>query len=364
MDEKVLTLGDFIKEASVFQYTKEYYELVKESAELELMGTYIDSFDFMTENAEMDIVVHESVSNLFMEADNKGAIDSVKINAVKQSFMKRIIAGIKKILKVIARPFRAIASMLGAVIKKLQKTDSNEDITEKLMKLDGATEDDAKSLATLIGVFKNEDPELYAKIMEKKFSAKKAPNTGDYFKAFKKVMGAENTIFYKNLILFRFSSSLEVPAGLLVIDEKSKKIADVFFNQIKEGKVTEVTGAAAYINSLTKELIKADSQPNPVRCSVGELHSFYDSFIALDKACKEAEATLSEAMNDAELSSDIRTEEGGRAYSNMSELMKTTTELAKILHKIAVSCGKQMNASVGDYNKAFGWSKRIGGMRK
>ena len=47
-----ITFGEYIQECELFEYSKEYFDLVKEAGEITLMEIYLDSQDFMTENAE------------------------------------------------------------------------------------------------------------------------------------------------------------------------------------------------------------------------------------------------------------------------------------------------------------------------
>ena len=42
-----MTLGDFIKEATVYKHSKEYFDSIKECGELSLMAMYLDSYDYM-----------------------------------------------------------------------------------------------------------------------------------------------------------------------------------------------------------------------------------------------------------------------------------------------------------------------------
>ena len=68
------TLGQFIEECELFEYSKEYYELVKECSELALMERYIENQEFITECVDASVYTE----GYFMEADSEESNTTVK----------------------------------------------------------------------------------------------------------------------------------------------------------------------------------------------------------------------------------------------------------------------------------------------
>ena len=68
------TLGQFIEECELFEYSKEYYELVKECSELALMERYIENQEFITECVDTSVYTE----GYFMEADSEESNTTVK----------------------------------------------------------------------------------------------------------------------------------------------------------------------------------------------------------------------------------------------------------------------------------------------
>ena len=64
-----MTLAEYIKEAEVFRYSKEYFDLVKEANEVELLGIYLSANEFLLENTYLDSAMLMHVSKMFIEAN-------------------------------------------------------------------------------------------------------------------------------------------------------------------------------------------------------------------------------------------------------------------------------------------------------
>jgi len=105
MDDKVMTIREFVCDAEDFQYTKEYYDFVKECYELELMEMYMDSKEFLEENVDMD----SDRKVLFLSESTE----------IDEPFMEKVSEKIGNLFGSIARVFKNIFKALITVLKKL-----------------------------------------------------------------------------------------------------------------------------------------------------------------------------------------------------------------------------------------------------
>ena len=114
-----ITIGEFLKECEAHPYSRERYEIVKESIEIDLMSLYLENYEYIKECKEYDEEIHESV--MFTEAtEGKESvkIDDSKINEAKEGFFKRIWRLIVRIFKKILASFNAMGTFFSRMIKK------------------------------------------------------------------------------------------------------------------------------------------------------------------------------------------------------------------------------------------------------
>ena len=230
-----MTLGDFIKEATVYEHSKEYFDMVKECGELTLIGMYLDSYDYMKESAEFGEEVPASVSAMFMEAteedkDKKDTkVDDAKIGEVKKGFLKRIWNGIVRIFKKILVPFKAIGaffskqknkcdSSIKALSDGIKKTDSNK-------KPEKSETNDAK-VKDIVSKIESSDSDLYKIIKSGKFSAP-IEGTAESLSTLNNAIAVSDkgaAKFVKNMNSLAFSGDVVVPAFVM---ELYKKLDDI-----------------------------------------------------------------------------------------------------------------------------------------
>ena len=75
-----MTVGQFLKECSNYEYSKERYDLMKECSELELMEQFISDQKYMKENAMNDDYYSESVDDESLVAIQRKDNDIKKKN--------------------------------------------------------------------------------------------------------------------------------------------------------------------------------------------------------------------------------------------------------------------------------------------
>ena len=130
--KEVMTIGEYLEAAKNFEHSKEYYEMLKEASEANLMAIYLDGYDYMAECVDYDIPIHESVvamfdDTIFTEASAKVgdavANGAAGVDEVRSGFMKKIWNGVITIFKAIAWPFTAIHKVLDRSLKDITESE-------------------------------------------------------------------------------------------------------------------------------------------------------------------------------------------------------------------------------------------------
>lgn len=105
-----MTFGEFTKQCELFECSKEYFELVKEASQLDLMKLYIEQQEYIAENA--DIV--ESVTDGYFTESASDILDAIKERYYTEAdgFMSKIRTGFAKLCANVAKFFRNLAKRL------------------------------------------------------------------------------------------------------------------------------------------------------------------------------------------------------------------------------------------------------------
>ena len=118
------TVGEIMLECSYFEYSQEYFDLLKECGEITLMENFIRRQQFLQENGESLKeemgVCYESVmaGSYFGES-----VANEDIQLLTESVIGKIFGVISKIWKGICKIFRAIGKFLGVCGDKVEKQD-------------------------------------------------------------------------------------------------------------------------------------------------------------------------------------------------------------------------------------------------
>ena len=184
MNEK-MTLGDLIKEASVFEFSKDYFDIMKEAGEVQLMELCLESYEYMAECVDYDIPIHESVvamfdDTIFTEASIKDKAtefaNSVKdkagkfvqnaretgskISNIAHEYFSRAIGLLEKIFSFVVRPFNAVGTMISTFINKFSHSSKRTVAMEALKKIENVTpskEFGKKWIEVVANIRKNHD---------------------------------------------------------------------------------------------------------------------------------------------------------------------------------------------------------------
>ena len=77
-----MTFGEFVREVELYEYSQENYDLVKECAELQVIGRYIDNQKFIAENAAFV----ESAGSVYGDGYFMESVSENDIQALEESF--------------------------------------------------------------------------------------------------------------------------------------------------------------------------------------------------------------------------------------------------------------------------------------
>lgn len=104
----IKTYNDLILACESFGYSKEYYEMMKEAAEIDLMNIYVANQEYMAENAEVITESANVLDDYFQEAVSGETIKNIAKTAATKTanLAKKIWAKIKQVLKAIGNFFK------------------------------------------------------------------------------------------------------------------------------------------------------------------------------------------------------------------------------------------------------------------
>ena len=134
------TLGQFIEECELFEYSNEYYELVKECSELALMERYIENQEFITECVDASVYTE----GFFMEAASKETNKNVKNSFAKKAgnlknkivnFFKGIIPKIIAALTKFKNFFDSTSKSATKIYKRLSQSGVSKADCDKIINL-------------------------------------------------------------------------------------------------------------------------------------------------------------------------------------------------------------------------------------
>ena len=128
MNMKV-TLQSICNEASAFQHSNEFFEIIKECAEIEVLQQYVECQEFVSENTEYVESLNESCgAGYMMEAASKENVEGVKtsikekalnvLNKLKDAAV-RVLKGLLNVIQKFINSTKALFSDRGKVRKFL-----------------------------------------------------------------------------------------------------------------------------------------------------------------------------------------------------------------------------------------------------
>ena len=118
----IKTYNDLILACDNFGYSREYYEMMKEAAEIDLMNIYVANQEYMAENADLIQESADVLDDYFQEATGFDRVKSVAANAAGKTanLAKKIWAKIKQVLRAIVNFFRKLTGRTEQHMARLQ----------------------------------------------------------------------------------------------------------------------------------------------------------------------------------------------------------------------------------------------------
>lgn len=121
------TFNDFLFECDNFDHSEEYYGYLKECHEMDLMATFLENQQFVTENSEVVGNLNEGVEINFTESASSEDYESIvknfneKVNKTHGSFWNKV----KGLIRTICNFFRRIANSFDADTKAINSVRKN-----------------------------------------------------------------------------------------------------------------------------------------------------------------------------------------------------------------------------------------------
>jgi len=138
----VMTLDGFLEYSRVFNYSKEYYDIMKESLELKLMEFRLESELFRAANAEL---LQEGMSAILFESLSEDVVTKLE-----ESVKEKATALKGKTVSVIKTAIKAIKAFFAMILKKLGGFKDKGAEVLKHLDVKTVTDDDKKKINELL----------------------------------------------------------------------------------------------------------------------------------------------------------------------------------------------------------------------
>lgn len=147
-----MTFGEFNQECKLYRYSQDYFTLVKEASELDLMALLIHQQEYAIECQEIG---YDIPGNFFIEGSNDN-INSIFIEASSQ-LINKIKTRVASICTTIAKFFkklasRAVYSVDQNAINDHLKNDTDEQIESRIKKICAYVSNNKSKVAATLGV--------------------------------------------------------------------------------------------------------------------------------------------------------------------------------------------------------------------
>jgi len=120
-----MTIREYLNEMEVYPYSKEYFEILREASELNLLSLAVEAYDFYSENCDTLLTEQvDAISAIFCE-DSDSNIESSG-GEVKKSLLKRVINAILDFFSWIKN--KIFVPFINALDKLIQKIPGLEKI--------------------------------------------------------------------------------------------------------------------------------------------------------------------------------------------------------------------------------------------
>jgi len=289
------TVHEYIKEVEKYPYTKEYFNLVKECYELEMMEMYLDSQAYMLENEntiddetrKIMLVESTELDDSFMES-----LES-KLNAV--------LRGIKKIA---SKMYDAVLALYDKIVSKITRERIKKDMAkaEKLMR------DEKKMFNSFTPAQRTQAAKDIAELREKLSGASSIKITA-------------HEIFFEGPELFNLAI----------------RYLEEYHTTISKNRWINVKAAANNMVELSSLLDKACQNKVEKKFNIYELHDQYEEF---QKQKKKWEKLIS-LFENIEIAHEERDEKIFKADIGEGARYATTE-----FHKLVVSMNKAMTSVI------------------
>lgn len=313
-----ITIGQFMEEATFFERSQEYMDLIKESYEVELMERYCECQEFIMENA--DSIGDEIKAELMTEAAGDAlALQPTMLATVekkKSGIWAKIKSAVKKIITAVVTLFsrlvkfwkngdelealRAVAKQINTENKNLKAENefAKEDLDAANKKIESLLHSNAQANET---IGKQEDEIKNLKIV----GARKDEDIARVHKMFKGV----NSALYKELqqVEMAIAESIDVymPQNVSEIDDYTKEVAGVVESyKVIRGKYAGNANLhkkhARNIAATLNKLRASKNQMAKVTISASWLEEVYKGLSANKERIQKGMDEITATFNDAQ----------------------------------------------------------------
>ena len=372
--DKAYTYADFITESMNYQHSQEYYGIMKEMAEIELMSSYLASQQFLLEEA----TEYSFTEGYLVEAGDTDQVKT-KLSEKVKNLLKKIWEGLKKAWSVFINFIKSIPSKVKDLFGKMYKAKA----VVNLLFIAKTANDDPKGLGRLFKDFGDmiEVPYFYEGwdilVIDSEYRLQDGGkdgglissnlNVGFNLKQFARVstilgglLNGEKTKPTPVDICFKFS-----PDRYSYFDDKAAKAAFIRFHSIHEAVSSMVdtmpklgSGEAnleKLYNHITNIFTDTSSDATEVWVNIGGTWGSKDDVATLDQEFNKAIEAIDAKFNDGSLQLDSEELKYFNEINHaltwvFSEYMIATNHAMKLIADIAKFSGKVKAEYEADQN--------------
>ena len=336
-----MTFGEVITETSYIEFSHEYFDIIKEAHEIELMELYIESYDFLREN--IDTIDEDSKKNFMCEAEDADKAESLKSQYESKSLqtIDKIANGIKRLWATVIAFWKRILNVFtGAYNKRMEVLsaklkEAGAKIDEQKAKLAANGEEFVKKVNSIIEEF-----DFQVALTESKV-AKSAP--AQFLRKMADV--AETPILkarYKMLsALIEEEVKVFIPSNVVNLPDVMRKVQK-FINSGSNMSQASINNLAATLDKEISNIKNKDTKIKSTRIISNdklnaELESFekfqkdLDIFVSKVKESKNANKDKKEKLNKG----DAKNSDIVKKFMDIHKFLShTTAEGMKSMQKI------------------------------
>lgn len=286
------SIKECIDQISIFPHSEDYYQILQESKQFDLMNLYLEGFEFVLENSEL----YNEFSDKMIDGLSSDYITEGVWHNFLDSFKKAIVNILKWIYRILETTMISLKALFNFNITIEQMVKVYSDISKNKTLVSDNTKpagNTANKLIDSISEFKNKDPLFYQRMITNDFDGNQTSfeiinfkDTNEIYSTIKYLirnidLSEEYQTFLKNIFVLSMTRKYEVPAFLSVFHNNQEallKFIDVMKKTFSKDKVTNPYFNAIDIKQMNKELEECKKNNKTYLLPINKIEELQKSF--------------------------------------------------------------------------------------